>query len=110
MELHDATHMDSRTTRADDKALRTLQEAISAQLTSNASAGSVDVAQLGPAIRVLCQDAQRRGLRAEEVVILFKKAWAAVPGPEYGPDGSRRGELLERAITLCIKSYYSTAD
>ena len=79
------------------------------RLTTSLSGGA-DLPQLAPAIRILCLDAQRRGLRAEDVVILFKKAWAAVPGPEYGPEGTRRGEVLERAITLCIKSYYSTAD
>lgn len=109
MELHNATNMDSRPASEDEGALRALQEAIGAQLTTNSS-GSVDLPQLTPAIRILCRDAQRRGLRAEDVVILFKKAWAAVPGPEYGPEGTRRGDVLERAITLCIKSYYSTAD
>jgi hypothetical protein len=109
MELHSATNMDSLPAPANDATLRALQEAIGAQL-STSSSGGVDLPQLAPAIRILCRDAQRRGLRAEDVVILFKKAWAAVPGPEYGPEGTRRGEVLERAITLCIKSYYSTAD
>ena len=109
MELHSATNMDSLPAPAYDATLRALQEAIGAQLTTSL-AGGVDLPQLAPAIRILCRDAQRRGLRAEDVVIFFKKAWAAVPGPEYGPEGTRRGEVLERAITLCIKSYYSTAD
>ena len=87
-----------------------LQAAIGAQLATATAGDGADLPQLAPAIRLVCDDARRRGLRAEDVVILFKRAWAAVPGPDYGTDGTRRGDLLERAITLCIKSYYSTAD
>jgi hypothetical protein len=110
MELHSVTSMDSRPAPATDAAFRALQDAIGAQLTTNPATDGVDLPQLAPAIRTLCREAQRRGLRAEDVVILFKKAWAGVPGPEYSPEGTRRGDVLERAITLCIKSYYSTAD
>jgi hypothetical protein len=110
MELHNAMHMDARPLAANDPTLLALQEAIGAQLASTPSTGGADLPQLAPAIRMVCHDARRRGLRAEEVVILFKRAWAAVPGPEYGSEGTRRGELLERAVTLCIKSYYSTVD
>jgi hypothetical protein len=110
MELHNATHLDARMSSANDPTLLALQAAIGAQLATPSSADGADLPQLAPAIRLVCDDARRRGLRAEEVVILFKRAWAAVPGPDYGSEGGRRGELLERAITLCIKSYYSAAD
>jgi hypothetical protein len=110
MELHNATHMDARLASATDPTLLALQAAIGAQLAAAPSADGTDLPQLAPTIRLVCDDARRRGLRAEDVVILFKRAWAAVPGPDYGSEGNRRGELMERAITLCIKSYYSTAD
>ena len=108
MELRDATHMDARLTSANDPALLALQKAIAAQLATASSTSGADLPDLAPAIRLLCDDARRRGLRAEDVVILVKRAWAAVPGPDSGSEGSRRGELMERAITFCIKSYYST--
>jgi len=110
MELHNATDMGARLSSANDPTLLALQAAIGAQLATPPSADSADLPQLAPAIRLVCDDARQRGLRAEDVVILFKRAWAAVPGPDYGSEGGRRGELMERAITLCIKSYYSTAD
>jgi hypothetical protein len=110
MELHNATHMDSRVASAIDPTLLALQAAIGAQLATPSSTGGANLSELAPAIRLVCDDARRRGLRAEDVVILFKRAWAAVPGPDFGSEGNRRGDLLERAITLCIKSYYSSAD
>jgi hypothetical protein len=110
VELHNATRTDAHLAAATDPTLLALQAAIGAQLATASSTGSAGLPELAPVIRLVCDDARRRGLRAEDVVILFKRAWAAVPGPDYGSEGNRRGELLERAVTLCIKSYYSTAD
>ena len=110
MELRNATHTDARLASATDPTLLALQAAIGEQLASASSTGGKDLSDLAPTIRLVCDDARRRGLRAEDVVILFKRAWAAVPGPDYESEGNRRGDLLERAVTLCIKSYYSMSD
>lgn len=84
----------------------------------NATARALELALGGPAgdgdralrdtIQALCTDAQRAGLRSEELIVLFKTTWRS--RPELAT--VTRGELnpvLDRVITMCIEEYYRTA-
>jgi hypothetical protein len=64
-----------------------------------------DDASLRDAIRRLCADARRLGVRPEELIVLFKMTWRSHPelrGP--GPMNSR--SVLEHIVTMCIQEYY----
>ena len=75
-------------------------------------------AQLGPspngelrrAMRLLCDDARRRGLRAEQVIVLVKEAWASLPEVHALPRGQQRSEALSRIVSLCIDEFYAARD
>jgi hypothetical protein len=62
------------------------------------------------ALRAVCDDARRRGLRAEQVIVSLKEAWAAIPEVSVLPPGSRRQEVLSCLVTLCIDEYYAARD
>lgn len=57
-------------------------------------------------IRMTCNLAHDRGLRAEQLLVLIKAAWSGLP------EGQRRprhddGDVLARVITVCIHEYYA---
>lgn len=110
MEHHRSSLMDSRSSMTNEPAVRALQEAIQSQLAVESPTSNVCSAELTRAIRELCTIARQRGFRAEEVILLFKTAWATSPAMASQLEPTRRAELLERAVSLCIKSYYGTAD
>jgi hypothetical protein len=101
--------MDSRPSLANEPSVRALRDAMQSQLAETTPT-NVCSPELTHAIRVLCAEARTRGFRAEELVLLFKSTWASLSVAAHDPLDPRRATLLERAITLGIKSYYSTAD
>ena len=101
---------ESRLPMADEISVRALQSAMQRQLADDTPPTNVCSSELTAAIRTLCTAARRQGLRPEHVVILFQNAWASLPITSSQLAGGRRTELLENAITLCIKSYYAAAD
>jgi hypothetical protein len=75
-------------------------------------------AQLGPspngelrrAVRLLCDEAHRRGLRAEQVIVLLKEAWGSLPDVQVLAPGEERRESLSRIVSLCIDEFYAARD
>lgn len=59
------------------------------------------------ALRALCLEARARELRAEQVIVLFKRAWDTLP-ESRGRDGGKKQEMLDRVITVCVEEYYAT--
>jgi hypothetical protein len=107
MEYHAPTLMDSRPSLANEPSVYALHEAMKRQLAEDAPATAACSPELTRAIRALCATAREKGLRAEEVVLLFKSTWASMPAANTKLVGQQRTDLLDRAVTLCIKSYYS---
>lgn len=109
MEHHGHSTTGSPALSSSDATVRALQDAMQRQLSMD-STSNVCTPELTHAIRAMCVNARQRGLRAEEVIILFKSMWTSLPVANAQLIGQRRTELLERAVALCIKSYYTTAD
>jgi hypothetical protein len=107
MEHHGPTLMDSRPSLANEPSVYALHEAMQRQLAEETHATAACSPELTRAIRALCTAARDKGLRAEEVILLFKSTWAAMPVTNTKLVGQQRTELLDRAVTLCIKSYYA---
>jgi hypothetical protein len=64
---------------------------------------------LRQAIVLLCEDAHRRGLTAEQLILLVKDVWHRMPEVQHLPRSLRQDEALSRTITICIEEYYARA-
>ena len=64
---------------------------------------------LQSAIRELCAQARRRGMRAEELIVLFKKTWAERPELQT-LSREETGRLFDDMVSLCVEEFYSGAD
>jgi hypothetical protein len=58
------------------------------------------------AARLMCEDARRRAVQVEELLIALKRAWPPVADGAGVPrtDSSR---LLTRFVTICVEEYYA---
>jgi hypothetical protein len=59
-------------------------------------------------MRELCAEARRRGMRAEALIVLFKKAWSERPELQT-MSREETSRLFDEAITMCIEEYYDGA-
>jgi hypothetical protein len=63
--------------------------------------------RLRRALRLLCDDARRRGVRAEQLVVAIKQAWGSLPESRWRPGDDRGTAFLQRVVTVCIEEYYA---
>jgi hypothetical protein len=62
---------------------------------------------LRPALRRIAVEARAKKIHAEQLLIVLKDVWYALP--QMGRAGSEpQNIMLQRIITLCIREYYST--
>lgn len=94
---------DGRQLPADLRALArgTLRSALRAHVRAH-----TPDAESRAALRRLCDAAQVRGLHAEQLLILLKEEWRALPAPRLAAR-EHDGAVLAGVITLCIDEYYS---
>jgi hypothetical protein len=77
---------------------RTLTLALQPDGTSRAVA-------LQRAMRALCEEAHRQGMRAEELIVLFKRTWHARPELHH-MSREENAQLFDAVVTMCIEEYY----
>lgn len=65
---------------------------------------------LRDAVRVLCSEIHRDGLRAEQLIVTVKQTWQSLPEVQRIPPGAPRNDVLARIITLCIEEFYAGGD
>jgi hypothetical protein len=65
-------------------------------------------ADLGNAMSELCQQARAHGVRAEELILLFKKMWATRPELRT-MSREETGRLFDAVVTMCLDAYYDGA-
>ncbi|MDQ6633987.1 MAG: hypothetical protein M3Z10_04440 [Gemmatimonadota bacterium] len=53
----------------------------------------------------LCEETRRRGLRAEQLIIAIKHAWATLPDTRWWRREADR-ELLSIVITVCVEQFF----
>ena len=58
-------------------------------------------------MRTLADDARARGLRAEELIIVLREAWAGLAEVRSLLPASQRTEAAARAVSVCIREYYA---
>jgi hypothetical protein len=81
------------------------QRALELALRPDGGTRSVDLQQ---AMRDVCAEARRQGVRAEELIVVFKRAWHGRPELQ-ALSREETGRLLESVITLCVAEYYDGA-
>ena len=59
------------------------------------------------ALRLMSEDAHRRGVRAEQVIVALKEAWRSLPEVQALPAGGPRDTVLSGVITMFIEEFYA---
>ena len=87
-----------------DAAVSALRCALQAQLRDANS-----TAELRRAMRLVCAEARRAGVRVEQLLVILKTAWASVPEAWQSPRSGLRDDLLDQIVTMCIEEFYAGA-
>lgn len=82
-----------------------LRAALQAQLRTHEQDG-FPTPGVRRALRLVCQEAHRRGVQVEEVIIVIKDAWHGIPEVEALPPGRTRLDLLGRVVSAAIEEFY----
>jgi hypothetical protein len=85
------------------EARRVLREAVGTLSTCDDRAAYC--AALAAPIARLCDETKCRGLRAEQLIIAVKSAWASLPDTQWWRREAD-GALLAIIITVCIEQYF----
>lgn len=60
------------------------------------------------ALRHVAIEARAKSMHAEDLLIALKDCWYGLPAMRGGMEGEEHQRMLQRAVTLCIREYYST--
>ena len=63
--------------------------------------------ELQHALLRMAADAREKSMPPEQVLIVLKEIWNALPEVGAMSDTQNRIHLLQRVVTMCIKEYYS---
>ena len=85
-----------------DETLRVVQAALREYL-----AGAADDARVCEAFTELAREADARQLRAEGVLVAFKRIWNDLPEVQSLPGPGDRERILTHLVKLCIDAYYT---
>jgi len=84
-------HLTTATNRALELALRPPQD--------------IDSSDLATTMRELCAAARQQGLRAEELIVMFKRTWAERPELRT-MSREETSRLFDAVVTMCVEEYY----
>jgi hypothetical protein len=100
MMAHDSSH--TPPSRLDDETVAAVRDALRAYLASSA-----DAVPLQNALLMMSAEARARALLPEQLLVVLKDVWAALPEVRAMTDAAEQVRLLQRVVTMCIKEYYS---
>jgi hypothetical protein len=100
MMAHDSSH--TPPSRLDDETVAAVQAALRAYL-----AASPEPAALRVALVRMSAEARERDMRPEQLLVVLKDLWGALPEVRSMTSASEQVRLLQRVVTMCIKEYYS---
>jgi hypothetical protein len=66
--------------------------------------------RLRPALSAVCSDARRAGLRAEQLLVLIKEVWSALPAGPSRVQTVHGDERLNHVISVCGDEYYRSTN
>lgn len=91
------------TTRRLRMSLQTVFEKLVLQSADADGSGQL---HLRASLRQVCDDARRSGLRAEQLLVLIKDVWSAVPAGIARVPSVHGDERLNYVISTCVDEYY----
>ena len=62
------------------------------------------------AVRTICREARRLGLRAEELVIGIKQAWCQLAPIRIAHLGERDGDVLQEVVSSSIEVFFESRE
>lgn len=62
--------------------------------------------ELAAVLRQVVTEARNRQIRAEQLVVILKNVWDALPDARHAIDREAQAQVRQRLITLCIRAYY----
>jgi hypothetical protein len=81
-------------------------QALEAAMLSYVASGTAP-SSLEPALAQVAAEARAKKVRAEQLLIALKDVWFALPALERAGTAEEQNAILQRIVTLCIRSYYS---
>jgi hypothetical protein len=88
--------------RLDPETIAALRAALGAYLSQTS-----ERPQLQAALVALAADARGKSMLPEQLLVVLKEVWNALPEVRAMSDTSAQVALLQRVVTMCIKEYYS---
>jgi hypothetical protein len=72
------------------------------------TSGDIDVSALREQLRLVCVEAKRQGLHAEQVLIAVKEIWASLSMPRDATRDSKGNPVWSRIVALTLDEYYES--
>jgi hypothetical protein len=72
----------------------------------NADASASANRELRAALRQVCTEARRSGLRAEQLLVMIKEVWSGIPAGISRVTSMHGDERLNYVISTCVDEYY----
>jgi hypothetical protein len=72
----------------------------------NADAAPEQRRELRDSLREICAEARRAGLRAEQLLVLIKDVWSAMPAGISRVQSVHGDDRLNYVISMCVDEYY----
>jgi hypothetical protein len=99
MMAHDSSHPPP--SRLDDETVAAVRAALRAYLSNAADPSSLQIALLN-----MSAEARARSILPEQLLVVLKDVWSALPEVRTMTDASEQVRLMQRVVTMCIKEYY----
>lgn len=100
MMAHDSSQLPP--SRLSENTVDAVRVALRAYLASPELPGSLQKALLQ-----MASEAREKAMPPEQLLIVLKDLWNALPEVRAIPDTSEQIRLLQRVVTMCIRVYYS---
>lgn len=81
-------------------------DALASALTTYLATGD-DGAALQSALRAIAEEARRKAMHAEDLLIALKDVWFGLAPVRSVAESEEQSRMLQRVVTLCIREYYS---
>ena len=98
MMAHDSSHVPPG--QLEQATITALQSALRDYVAAGSSASLPD------SLVLLANEARAKRILPEQLLVVLKDLWNALPEVRTMTDSRQQARLLERVITMCIKEYY----
>jgi hypothetical protein len=83
------------------ESLEALESAMRVYLTTGTSPATLE-----PALMRIAAEARDKQLRAEHLLMALKDVWYSLPSVARADTPEDQNAILQRIVTLCVRSYY----